>query len=123
MMSFQEHFDEVTRLEYVMDNEMISLNEHRAVEQRHQRELDTYYEALYQRLRAQEQQHRANLHNLTQAPVFYTKNGHCWHADPECLRKYATQEIYEKNYCTRCSHVLGGILEPDHEPSAAGSDD
>ena len=102
VMSFQEHFDEVTRLEYVMDNEMISLN---------------------QRLRAQEQQHRANPHNLTQAPVFYTKNGHCWHADPECLRKYATQEIYEKNYCTRCSHVLGGILEPDHEPSAAGSDD
>lgn len=48
-----------------------------------------YYEALDQRLRAQEQQHRANLHNLTQAPVFFTKNSRCWHADPECLRSYA----------------------------------
>lgn len=121
LVPFQEYFDEISRLEHIMDNEMIPLNEHHAAEQRHERELDTYYEALCNRLQAQEQQHRANLHNLTQAPVFFTKNGRCWHADPECLRRFATQEIYEKNYCTRCSHTLGRILEPDVEPSTAAA--
>ena len=83
-----------------------------AMVETHHRELDIYYTTLNERLRAQEQHHQADLHNLTQAPVYYTKSGRCWHADPQCLRRFATQDIQQKNYCTLCSHTLGGILTP-----------
>jgi hypothetical protein len=112
VVPIQEHYEETQRLVSVIEDEMVPLYVYNAMQETHHRELDTYYETLNERLRAQERSHQANLHNLTQAPVFYTKSGRCWHADPQCLRRFATQEIQEKNYCTLCSHTLGGILTP-----------
>eukprot|EP00435_Cladocopium_sp_Y103_P055305 s2481_g18.t1 len=127
VVSFRDYWEATQRLEHYIENETVPHNIYDAMMATHHRELDVYYEALYEntrRMGLQERQHRANLHNLTQAPVYFTRQGRCWHAHPECLRRLSSTEIIQKEYCTRCAHTLGGILQPDEEPStAAGAND
>ena len=73
IVPIQEHYEETQRLVSVIEEEMVPLYVHNAMQETHHRELDTYYETLNERLRAQERGHQANLHNLNQAPVFFTQ--------------------------------------------------
>ena len=61
----QEHYKETQRLASVIEDEMVPLYVHNAMQETHHRELDIYYETLNERLRAQERSHQANLHSLT----------------------------------------------------------
>lgn len=65
VVSIQEHYKETQRLASVIEDEMVPLYVHNAMQETHHRELDIYYETLNERLRAQECSHQANLHSLT----------------------------------------------------------
>ena len=119
MVTMEEFFEEKQRLETYIEEETVPLYVHDALRETQFRELNIYYEALAetnQRIGQQNREHFWNLHSLTQAPVYFTRSGRCWHADRACLDRYATTEIIEKGYCTRCSHTLGRILPLNDDP-------
>ena len=89
-------FDETQRLEFYIEEKTAPRYVYDAMWEAQFRELDNYYEALYEntrRMELQECQHRANLHNLTQAPVYFTRHGRCWHADPASLQRSSRRAI------------------------------
>ena len=88
-----------------LQNRLLFIEEHY---DREKNELDRQHHEELQRLR---DQHRAEVSRLTQAPVFYTHRGRCWHANPRCLERSARQTIFSKDYCTLCSHLLGSPIE------------
>ena len=69
--------------------------------------------ALHHQLREKE----FELYRRTQSPVFFTRSGRCWHADPECPVRYGSTEanVQSREYCTRCAHHLGSSNTSDHE--------
>ena len=118
MITMEEHYKIMERMALHIEEETVPRYVYDAMMATHWRELDTCYEEMNRQLGVQERQHRANLHNLTHGAVFFTRQGRCWHADPACLQRFATTEIMEKGYCTRCAHTLSGILplgQPDEE--------
>ena len=119
MVTMEEFFDATQRLETYIEEKTVPLYVHDALRETQHRELDIYYAALTesnQRMEEQHREHLLNLHHLTQAPIYFTRSGRCWHADRACLERYATTEIIEKGYCTRCSHTIGRILPLADDP-------
>lgn len=51
--------------------------------------------------------HRRELPEITQNPVFFTRSGRAWHADERCPRRLTEQGIFMRGYCTLCAHFLG----------------
>ncbi len=51
--------------------------------------------------------HRRELPEITQNPVFFTRSGRAWHADERCPRRLTGQGIFMRGYCTLCAHFLG----------------
>eukprot|EP00435_Cladocopium_sp_Y103_P035989 s155_g9.t1 len=70
VVRFQEYFDETQRLESHIEHNTMPNHIYDAMVATLHRELDIYYEALYDRLREQEYQHRVNLHTLTEHQCF-----------------------------------------------------
>ena len=67
------------------------------------RDLDRVHEQRTQERQQLEHQFRY----LTQNPVYFTRHGRCWHSDPECLRRWSTTPLQQREYCVHCAHYLG----------------
>lgn len=59
------------------------------------------------------QDYERRIQTIFQNPIYYTNSGRCWHADPDCLRRYSSTTIHEKRFCTFCAHLLGRPREDD----------